>query len=213
MCSRTRVQGLLFSPPERMVTYEAAQCGLEAWEAPGSHSVGSGADASHPDDGALRSSRQKKETQRKQRDGQRCTRAQQLLPPFSFSNNSFLWCWPLRQATKQLLRRSARCQVPWRPAARGSRVCDAPPKLQLREAGGAEPAAATTAAASAAALWRACAQPNHARCSAARGRVGARGGCHSQRWSPPSAAPVGSGSSLSCAWVPPWCWSRWSRTC
>jgi len=78
MCSRTRVQGLLFSPPERMVTYEAAQCGLEAWEAPGSHSVGSGADASHPDDGALRSSRQKKETQRKQRDGQRCTRAQQV---------------------------------------------------------------------------------------------------------------------------------------
>ena len=60
MCSRTRVQGLLFSPPERMVTYEAAQCGLEAWEAQGSHSVGSGADASHPDDGALRSSRQKR---------------------------------------------------------------------------------------------------------------------------------------------------------
>ena len=37
------MQGLLFSPPERMVTYEAAQCGLQAWEAPGSHSVGSGA--------------------------------------------------------------------------------------------------------------------------------------------------------------------------
>ena len=207
MCSRTTVQGLLFSPPERMVPYEAAQCGLEAWEAPGSHSVGSGADASHPDDGALRSSRQKKETQRKQRDRQRCTRAQQLLPPFSFSNISFLWCWPLRQATKQFLRRSARCQVPWRPAARGSRVCDAPPKLQLRAAAGAEPAA--TAAAAVARLRTAQSR------AVLRGAGAGRrpGGCHSQRWSPPSAAPVGSGSSLSCAWVPPWCWSRWSRTC
>lgn len=61
---------------------------------------------------------------------------------------SFLWCSSLRQAPKQLLHRSAppAVQVPWRPAAMGSRVCDAPPKLQLRAAAGAEPAATAAAA-------------------------------------------------------------------
>lgn len=210
MCSRTTVQGLLFSPPERMVPYEAAQCGLEAWEAPGSHSVGSSAAQLLPTPMTEPYGPQVK--RRRLRGSRGTIKDVPVLSnsclPFLSLNISFLWCWSLRQAPKSF------STAPLRPLSGALAACGQgvtslrrAPKLQLRAAAGAEPAA--TAAAAVARLRTAQSR------AVLRGAGAGRrpGGCHSQRWSPPSAAPVGSGSSLSCAWVPPWCWSRWSRTC
>lgn len=173
MCSRTTVQGLLFSPPERMVPYEAAQCGLEAWEAPGSHSVGSSAAQLLP---TPMTEPYGPQVKRRRLRGSRGTIKD--VPVLSNSclsflslNISFLWCSSLRQAPKQLLHRSAppavRCPGGLRPgghefatrprSASSGRQQEQSQQQQQRR------------------LWRACAQPNHARCCAAPGRVGARG--------------------------------------
>lgn len=60
---------------------------------------------------------------------------------------------------------------------------------------------------------RAAARLRTGRVTRAAGAGRRRRGCHSPRAAPPSAAPRGSGSSLPAASAPPWCWSRWSRTC
>lgn len=102
MCSRTTVQGLLFSPPERMVPYEAAQCGLEAWEAPGSHSVGSSAAQLLPTPMTEPYGPQVK--RRRLRGSRGTIKDVPVLSnsclPFLSLNISFLWCWSLRQAPK-----------------------------------------------------------------------------------------------------------------
>lgn len=115
-----------------------------------------------------------------------------VTPNLLCSNLLFLWCRPLGTTQSQLSRRSSRPRL---GPPRSSKVAAGPTHLPVPGGGGGAPAH----------------RPGHALGAGARRRPR---GSHSWRGvGTASAAPGGSGSSLSRASVPPWCWSRWSQTC